>query len=104
MYAETIVDAAHLKAIRRRPAGAAAWRDAVREIIASEKEDLKDMQRMEEMLFDNPGALRILTRMQRRKTERIIELQTLLEYKDPKPRTVDAAPAEDPWYNFPKAG
>lgn len=99
MFADsTVLDVAHLKTIRRRPAGAAAWRNAVRDLIASEKEDLKDMQKLGELLANDVKGLRILAQMQARKSERIVELTQLLEYKDPKPRTVDTEPEDVPWW------
>lgn len=99
MYADSLtMDVAHLKAIRRRPAGAAAWREAVRNLIASEKEDLKDMAKLRELLANDVKGLRLLAQMQERKTERITELTQLLEYRDPKPRAVDSGPSDEPLF------
>jgi hypothetical protein len=101
MYADnTGIAISTLKTIRRRPVGRAAWRKTVEDLITSEKEDLKDMQKLRELLANDVKGLRLLAQMQERKTERIVELTQLLQYRSPedRKRTVDAAPAEEELY------
>lgn len=67
--------------LRRRGVGKAAWRRVIDNLIASEKEDMRDLSTLRRKIKD-PELLEIIAAMQERKTLRVIELTELLHYSD----------------------
>lgn len=76
-------------AISRRGVGKAMWKRMIDELIASEKEDLKDLQALRNRMSGDPQAMRLIAALQERKTERVIQLNELLRYSDKDSRIQD---------------
>lgn len=55
----------------------------IEELLQSEKEDLADLRTLKAKLTD-PEHLRIVSDLLARKTERVITLSELYQYRDPK--------------------
>ncbi len=68
-------------AVSRREVGKVWWRTVLNELIDSEKEDLDDLKALRRRLTDNE-SLRLVSSLLERKTERVIELNLLLRYRD----------------------
>ena len=84
-----IVETTPASVLNRRGVGKAAWRNVIENLIFSEREDLKDLQRLQTKLGADPEAMKILQDMQARKTIRIIELNDLMHYRDKEARPRD---------------
>lgn len=84
MYTETIAARTIpiTNAISRRGVGKARWRSVIDELIASEREDLKDLQALRNRLSNDSQALKLIAAIQERKTERVCQLNELLRYSD----------------------
>lgn len=68
-------------AIQRREAGKTWWRSVITDLIESEKDDLRELREMRDRTRDL-DMMRLLCTLLERKTERVIELNELLRYRD----------------------
>lgn len=97
MYSDAVaVKDTLMDAISRRPVGKASWKRMLDEIIASEREDLKDMQLLRLRLKGDSQAIDLLGILQARKSERIAQLNELHRYSakgsEPRSNTPSATP------------
>lgn len=70
--------------LARRGVGRAAWKRVIDNLIASEKEDLKDLAILRRLLANNKEGQELIAQMQERKTVRVIELTQLYHYREGK--------------------
>jgi hypothetical protein len=81
MFTDTCIDISPIGTLKQRGAGKAAWRRVIDNIIASEKEDMKDLATLRRKVND-PELLKIIAEMLERKAIRVMELTDLYHYKD----------------------
>jgi hypothetical protein len=68
-------------ALGRRIVGKVAWKSMLQELIDSEREDLADLKALLRRVTDK-DSMRLISSLYERKTERVIELNLLLRYRD----------------------
>lgn len=81
MFTDTYNGVSPISTLKQRGAGKAAWRRVIDNIIASEKEDMRDMAVLQREIND-PKLLKIISDMLARKAIRVMELADLYHYKD----------------------
>jgi hypothetical protein len=67
--------------LQRRGVGKVHWRNMINELIASEQEDMLDLNVLRRKVKD-PELQSIISQLYERKSIRIIELNNLLRYRD----------------------
>lgn len=86
---------APISTIQRRGVGRTEWKRVIDEIIASEREDMRDMAILRRLLHGNAEGQQLIAQMQERKTRRVDELNSLYHYKEAKAKD---KPEEEPLY------
>lgn len=67
--------------LNRRGVGKVVWRSVINDLIESERQDLRELREMRDRTRDL-DMMRLLCTLLERKTERVIELNELLRYRD----------------------
>lgn len=81
MFTDTVTASLPTRTLKQRGAGKASWKRVIDNLIASEREDMKDLATLRRKVND-PDLLRIIAEMMERKAIRVMELNDLYHYGD----------------------
>lgn len=85
-----------ISTIQRRGVGRSEWKRVIDEIIASEREDMRDLATLRRLLHASTEGQQLIAQMLDRKAIRMDELNTLYHYKEAK--AVKPKTDEEPLY------
>lgn len=81
MFTDTLTAPLPTRTLKQRGAGKASWKRVIDNLIASEREDMKDLATLRRRVND-PELLKLIAEMMERKTIRVMELNDLYHYGD----------------------